>query len=94
MATYVLALIGCAVVFGGLAQYGQIQMASWDPEGLAAVPALLRGVSVAGTLVIPAFLASRRLRALGAFLFGLVAAVLVTGPIFALLALEGRLPHF
>ena len=94
MGTYVLALIGCALIFGGLMQHAEIQLAGWDPESLNSIPAALRGVSIAGTVVVPVLAASRALRRIGAFLFGFTVAVLVSGPIFASLALEGRLPHF
>lgn len=93
MGTYVLALVGCALVFGGLTQVAELQMAGWDPESLGPIPAALRGMSIVGTLAVPVLWASRPLRAVGAFLFGFTAAVLLTGPLFASLALEGRLPH-
>ncbi|TAM91822.1 hypothetical protein EPN42_02610 [bacterium] len=93
MGTYVLALIGCALAFGGLMQHAEIQMAGWDPGSLGSIPAALHAVSIAGTLVVPVLWVSRALRPVGAFLFGFAAAALIAGPIFASLALEGYLPH-
>jgi|GEM_PF-5057660 len=93
MGSFLVALVVCALAFGGLGYLADLQLAGWDPESVSGVVSTMQTVSVAGTIVVALLWSIRGLRPAAAFVFGFAAGVLATGPVFASLALEGRIPH-
>jgi len=90
---FLLALILCALVFGGLLHVAEGCLAGLDGEGLGALDALLRGLALAATVLVPLLWVRPWLQRLAAFCFGAAAGALATGPLFAGLAASGRIPH-
>lgn len=86
-------LVACALVFGGLARLDDVALATWDVQDVGWVGSLLHGVGGLGTIAVALLWAVQALRAGAAFLFGFVAGILLTAPLWTSLALEGRIPH-
>ncbi|MDE2571046.1 MAG: hypothetical protein KGM44_00820 [bacterium] len=93
MSLFLIALVACALIFGGLLHVAEAALAVVDAEGVASVDALLRAVTVVATVLVPLLWSLRLTRIAGSFAFGFAVGALLTGPLFVNLVLAGRVPH-